>query len=225
MEQRSIALDGPAGAGKSTLARMASKRFGLIHADTGALYRSVGLYVLRKNVHPKNGQDVIKLLPEIVLEMKYDDQGVQRMFLCGEDVSDAIRLPEVSACASGVSAMPPVREFLLTMQHKMAEQYDVIMDGRDIGTVILPDAGLKVFLTASPETRARRRYIELIGSDIVTTPEEVLAEMYIRDKNDTNRAASPLKAADDAVILDTTDLSLNESCNALFRLISERFGI
>jgi len=225
MENRSVALDGPAAAGKSTLARRAAKQFGLIYVDTGALYRSIGLYVFRKKIGSRDEQGVVKLLPEIDIEMKYDDEGVQRMILCGEDVTDDIRLPEVSAYASDISAMPPVREFLLSRQRMMAEKYDVIMDGRDIGTVILPNAGLKVFLTANQDARARRRYLELREKHADTVLEEVQNDMIVRDKNDSERAASPLKAADDAVLLDTTELDLEESFEALCGLISGRFGI
>ena len=224
MEQRSVALDGPAGAGKSTLARMAARRFGLIYVDTGALYRCVGLYTQRNNIDPSDEEAVEKLLPEIEIEMKYDENGVQRMFLRGGDVSDDIRLPEISKYASDVSALPPVREFLLNTQRDMAVRYDVIMDGRDIGTVILPEAGLKVFLTANPETRAFRRYLELREKGIDTSLEEVLEEMISRDKNDSERSAAPLRAADDAFILDTTELSLEESLNSLCSLITGRLG-
>ncbi|MCL1835041.1 MAG: (d)CMP kinase [Oscillospiraceae bacterium] len=224
MENKSIALDGPAGAGKSTLSKMASKRFGLIYVDTGALYRCVGLYVLRKGVEPRDEASVKALLPEISPVMKYDDDGVQRMYLGGEDVTEEIRMPEVSSYASDVSALPPVREYLLSQQRRMAEEYDVIMDGRDIGTVIMPKAGLKVFLTAEPEVRARRRYLELREKGIGTTPEKVLEEMAQRDKNDSERDVAPLRAADDAVILDTTNMDLGESFEALCALISGRLG-
>ena len=225
MEQRSIALDGPAGAGKSTLARRAAKHFGLIYVDTGALYRCVGLYALRNNVASKDDVSVVKLLPEINIEMLYDESGVQRMLLNGEDVTDAIRMPEASIYASDVSAIPSVRAFLLSMQREMAVKYNVIMDGRDIGTVILPNAGLKVFLIANPEIRAKRRYLELLEKNIDTTIEAVMMDMSTRDKNDSERAAAPLKAADDAVILDTTDLSLDESFLAICILISRRFNL
>ena len=220
MENRSIALDGPAAAGKSTLARKAAGHFGLIYVDTGALYRCIGLYALRNGVSSKDLEGVTKLLPEIVLEMKYDNDGVQRMILCGEDVTDDIRMPEISNYASDVSAMPPVREFLLSMQREMAVKYDVIMDGRDIGTVVLPDAGLKVFLTAKLEIRAKRRYDELIEKNVATTFEEVLSDMRIRDDNDSRRAAAPLKAAEGAVLLDTSDMDFYESFNALSAIIS-----
>jgi len=225
METRSVALDGPAGAGKSTLARRAAKHFGLIYVDTGALYRCVGLFAMRNGVGSKDEAGVVALLPEIKLEMKYGDDGVQRMILNGEDVTDDIRIPEASMYASDVSAMPPVRDFLLSMQREMAVKYDVIMDGRDIGTVVLPDAGLKVFLTAEPEARAQRRYLELVEKNAEITLEEVAADMALRDKNDSERAAAPLKAADDAILLDTTNMNLEESIDALCGLISWRYGI
>ena len=220
MEQRSIAIDGPAGAGKSTLAKMAAKRFGLIYVDTGALYRCIGLYAQRAKVASKDEKNVVALLSGITIEMKYDDQGVQRMLLCGEDVTDFIRAPEISIYASDVSAMPPVRQFLLKKQREMAEKYDVIMDGRDIATVVLPSAGLKVFLTADPDVRAHRRYLELLEKDASTKYEDVKRDMGMRDKKDSERPVSPLKPAADSIILDTTDLDLEASCNALCDLIS-----
>lgn len=225
MDSKSVAIDGPSGAGKSTLARMASKHYGLIYVDTGALYRCVGLYTLRKGVDPKDLQGVTALLPEIELEMKYDGEGVQRMLLCGSDVTDDIRLPEVSAYASDVSALPPVRAFLLSLQRDMIDKYDVIMDGRDIGTVIMPGAGLKVFLTAELDTRAKRRYLELFERNADTTFNEVRSDMAMRDKNDSERAEAPLKASEDSVILDTTVLDLHESFDALCKLIDSRFSL
>jgi len=225
MESKSIALDGPAGAGKSTLARKTAEHFGLIYVDTGALYRSIGLFTLRSNVSPTDTKGVTALLPRIGLEMIYDDSGAQRMLLCGEDVTDAIRAPEVSKYASDVSAIPEVRAFLLSMQRDMAVKYDVIMDGRDIGTVVLPNAGLKIFITAGIDARTQRRYLELREKGVITSFDEVKKEMGARDKNDTERAAAPLKAAADAVLLDTTDLDFNESYAALCGLISGKFGI
>ena len=225
MESGSIALDGPAGAGKSTLARKTAEHLGLIYVDTGALYRCIGLFTLRSNVSPTDRPGVSALLPKIELGMVHDAGGVQRMFLCGEDVTDAIRLPEVSRYASDVSAIPEVRAFLLKMQRDMAVKYDVIMDGRDIGTVVLPDAGLKIFITANIEARTRRRYLELRKKGIKTNLDEVKKEMSIRDKNDSEREAAPLKAAADAVILDTSDLDFNESFKALCGLITGKFGV
>jgi len=222
MEQKSIALDGPAGAGKSTLARRAAEHFGLIYVDTGALYRCIGLFAMRRGVSGKDASGLSGLLPEITPEMKYDEQGVQRMILNGEDVTDDIRVPEASKYASEVSAMPEVRAFLLSMQREMAVKYDVIMDGRDIGTVVLPDAGLKIFITAEPDKRAYRRYLELKDKDPGTTFEEVRAAMILRDKNDCERAAAPLKVAADAVVLDTSNLDLEQSFEALCALIKGR---
>ncbi|MCL2152121.1 MAG: (d)CMP kinase [Oscillospiraceae bacterium] len=225
METNSIAIDGPAGAGKSTLSRRVARRFGLIYVDTGALYRCVGLFALRNNVASRDEIGVARLLPDIRVEMKYDSEGIQRMLLCSEDVTEAIRLPEASVYASDVSAMPAVRDYLLSTQREMADKYDVIMDGRDIGTVILPSAGLKVFLTADPEIRARRRYLELLNRGIKTSFEDVFSEMISRDKNDSERAAAPLRVADDAIMLDTTALSFDDSFFALCELISGRFSL
>ena len=224
MEKNSIAIDGPAGAGKSTLARLASKRYGIIYVDTGALYRCVGLYIKRNGVGSRDEAGVVRLLPEIKIEMKHDESGAQRMILNGLDVTDEIRLPEISGFASDVSAMPPVRSFLLDTQKEMAARYDVIMDGRDIGTVVMPDAGLKVFLTADLETRAKRRYLELSDKKIDTTFETVMNEMSVRDKNDSERAAAPLRPAEDSVLLDTTYMSLEESADTLCAMIDDRFG-
>ena len=219
MESKSVALDGPAGAGKSTLAKMAAKHFGLIYVDTGALYRCIGLHALRNNVSSKDFEGVIKLLPEIKLEMKYDGEGNQRMILCDADVTDDIRMPLVSNYASDVSAMPPVRAFLLSMQREMAASYNVIMDGRDIGTVVLPGAGLKVFLTAELGARAKRRYDELREKNIETSYDDVLKDMAIRDKNVSERETAPLKAAEGSVLLDTTNMNLEESFAALCEIM------
>jgi len=221
----SVALDGPSGAGKSTLAKKTAEHFGFIYVDTGALYRCVGLFTFRSNVDSLDKDKVVALLPKIKLEMKYDADGVQRMFLNEEDVTEAIRMPEISKYASDVSAMPEVREFLLNMQRDMAVRYDVVMDGRDIGTVVLPDAGLKIFITADTDTRAERRYLELIGKGVTTTFDEVKTAMITRDKNDSERDTAPLKAADDAVILNTTDLNFEESFLAICSLVTGRFGL
>ena len=225
MESRSVALDGPAGAGKSTLAKRVSEHFGLIYVDTGALYRCIGLFTLRNSIASRDIPGVTGLLPDIKLEMKYDDSGIQRMILNDEDVTEDIRLPEISTYASDVSAIPEVREFLLNMQRDMAVKYDVLMDGRDIGTVVLPDAGLKIFITADANARATRRFLELKEKGVTTTFEEVKEAMILRDKNDSERETAPLKAADDAVFLDTTTLNLEESFNALCNIIAGRFVI
>jgi cytidylate kinase len=214
-------LDGPSGAGKSTLAKRIAGHFSIIYVDTGALYRCIGLYALRNNLTPTDEKVIYPHLPKIKLEMSYDDSGIQRMRLNGEDVTEAIRLPEVSKFASDISALPAVRDFLLFMQRDMAEKYDVIMDGRDIGTVVLPNAGLKIFITADAGARAGRRYKELVEKGIRTTPDEVLNALILRDKNDSERATAPLQAAEDAVLLDTTDLDFNESFDALCKLVNE----
>lgn len=218
---KSIAIDGPSGAGKSTLSRMIARKFGLIYVDTGAMYRTVGLYVLRHGLDSHDEDGVIALLPEIKVGMCYDETGTQRMLLNGEDVSDEIRLPGVSIYASDVSAMPEVRRFLLHMQRKLAEENSVIMDGRDIGTVVLPKAGLKIFLCATPEDRARRRYEELRLKGVDTTPDDVLRDINYRDVNDSTRAAAPLRPAEGAVILDTTGNSLEESFETISRLVED----
>lgn len=224
MKNKSIAIDGPSGAGKSTLARMAAKHYGYIYVDTGAIYRCVGLYTLQKGVASKDESGVTALLPEIDIQMKYDNDGVQKMFLNGEDVSEQIRLPEVSIYASDVSAMPAVRAFLLDMQRMAAENNNVIMDGRDIGTVVLPDAEVKIFLTASVEERAKRRLLELQEKGIETTFEAVLKDMQYRDLNDSSRTSAPLRVADDAILLDTSDLNLQETFEAIKNIVEERIS-
>ena len=221
----SIAIDGPSGAGKSTLARRCAAAFGFLYADTGAIYRTVGLAAVRKGIDRKDGQAVAGLLPGLKIEMKYDAQGEQRMYLNGEDVSDAIRMPEISLAASDVSSLPVVRQFLLEMQRGLARTQSVLMDGRDIGTVVLPDADLKVFLTASAEERARRRVLQLEEKGVTEDYEKVLQEIRYRDEQDMNRETAPLRQAEDAVLLDTTDLSYDESFAALSQLILERFCI
>ena len=221
----SIAIDGPSGAGKSTISRAAAKLFGFIYVDTGAIYRTIGLAAKLRGVDVSDNDTVISMLPELRIELRYNDSGEQCMLLDGADVSRDIRLPEVSMLASKVSAIPEVREYLVDMQRKMAELHDVIMDGRDIGTVILPNADLKIFLTAGAEDRARRRYEELLKKGVETTFESVRDDLIKRDEQDTRRAAAPLKAADDAVLLDTSGNTLEQSVSEVCRLISERTGI
>ena len=221
----SIAIDGPSGAGKSTLARRCAAAFGFLYADTGAIYRTVGLAAVRAGIDRKDGQAVAGLLPRLKIEMKYDAQGEQRMYLNGEDVSDAIRMPEISLAASDVSSLPVVRQFLLEMQRGLARTQSVLMDGRDIGTVVLPDADLKVFLTASAEERARRRVLQLQEKGVTEDYDKVLQEIRYRDEQDMNRETAPLRQAEDAVLLDTTELSYDESFAALSQLILERFCI
>lgn len=220
----SIAIDGPSGAGKSTISRKAAEKFGFIYVDTGAIYRTIGLATKIRGVSLDDTAAVVALLPTLEIELKYNDAGEQHMYLDGNDVSRDIRLPEVSMLASKVSAIPAVREFLVDMQRGMAEKYDVIMDGRDIGTVILPNADLKIFLTADVRDRARRRYEELRAKGMEKPFDEILAEMEKRDEQDTQRAAAPLKAADDAVLLDTSGNTLEESIDEVCRLISEKMG-
>ncbi len=221
MNTVAIAIDGPSGAGKSTLARMTAKEFGYIYVDTGALYRTVGLFTLRRGVDTKDRESVAALLPEIRIEMRYAG-GVQRMILNGEDVTDLIRTPEVSMAASEVSAIPAVRAFLLDTQRDMAKKYNVIMDGRDIGTVVLPDARIKIFLTASAAERARRRFRELRDRGVETDFETVLRDIELRDRNDSSRDIAPLRPAPDAVMCDTTEHDLEASFALIRRIIRER---
>ncbi len=220
----SIAIDGPSGAGKSTISRKAAEKFGFIYVDTGAIYRTIGLASKIHGVSLDDKAAVIAMLPKLAIELRYNENGEQRMYLDGADVSRDIRLPEVSMLASAVSAIPEVRAFLVDMQRDMAKKHDVIMDGRDIGTVILPDADLKIFLTADVTDRAQRRYEELRAKGVDKPFDEVLEEMKQRDEQDTLRAAAPLKAAEDAVLLDTSGNTLEESIAAVCRLIAEKTG-
>ncbi|MCI7232380.1 MAG: (d)CMP kinase [Oscillospiraceae bacterium] len=215
-----IAIDGPAGAGKSTIARKAAAELGYIYVDTGALYRSVAYYCISAGADVSVPESVEKLLPEITPELRFID-GVQHVFVNGSDVSDKIRTPEVSMAASKVSAIPAVRAFLFDLQKKIARENDIIMDGRDIGTVVLPDADLKIFLTASPEARADRRYAELKNKPDAPAYEQVLADIIKRDHDDSTRAIAPLKQADDAVLCDTTELSLEESVQTIIGMIKK----
>lgn len=220
----SIALDGPSGAGKSTVAKKCAERFGFKYVDTGAIYRTIGLAAFNKGIDTKNSAAVVSMLPELDIDLSYNESGEQRMILNGSDVSEKIRRPEISMCASNVSAIAEVRDYLTDMQRNMAKKYDVIMDGRDIGTVILPNADVKVFLTASADSRAARRYKELIKKGSEISFNEVLSDMKLRDEQDTKRAAAPLKAAEDAVYLDTSNMSFDESVDAVARLIIEKTG-
>jgi len=215
-----IAIDGPAGAGKSSVAKLAAKELGFIYIDTGALYRAVGVAVLRKGLKTDCREDVLSVLPEIELELKFVD-GEQKVMLNGEDVSRDIRLPEASMAASNVSAIPEVREFLLEMQKKFARENNCLMDGRDIGTVILPHARPKIFLTASPEVRADRRYKELMEKGTPKDYNELLEEIKLRDYNDSHRAVAPLKPADDAYILDSSDMPIDEVVAKIVSLAKE----
>ena len=217
----SVAIDGPAGAGKSTIARAAAAQLGFIYVDTGALYRSIGLFAVQKKIDFAQKNDIIALLGQIDVELTFVD-GEQRVLLCGEDVSDEIRSPEVSMAASVVSAIPEVRSFLFDLQKDMAKHNNVVMDGRDIGTVVLPKAQVKIFLTASPEVRAKRRCLELEQKGERVSYEDVLADIRQRDYNDTHREIAPLKQAEDAVLVDTSKLTLEESVQTLTGLIRSR---
>lgn len=217
----SIAIDGPSGAGKSTIAKAVSQKLGFIYVDTGALYRSIGLYALNQGKNTANRAEVSALLPEIQVKIRYLD-GTQHVYLNGEDVSDDIRKPPVSMAASNVSAHPEVREFLLNLQRQFAKESNVVMDGRDIGTVVLPQADIKIFLTASSEERARRRYNELIEKGEQVDFDKIHEEIKQRDYNDSHRAIAPLKQADDAILVDTTECTLEESIEQLETVIRSR---
>ena len=222
MNMVSIAIDGPSGAGKSTLARSAAAALGYMYVDTGAIYRTIGYFMSSRGVELSDEKAVTAHLPEVQVELNYGEDGLQHMMVNGEDVTEKIRTPEMSMAASSVSAYPAVRAFLLDMQRELARKHHVIMDGRDIGTVVLPDAKVKIFLTASAEARARRRMLELEQRGISEPFEKVLKEIEERDWNDTHRAVAPLRQAADAVLLDTTELDFQESEEALLRLIRER---
>lgn len=214
-----IAIDGPAGAGKSTIARAAAARLGYVYIDTGAMYRAVALFAVRRGTDTKkDAAGVIRLLPEISITIRHVD-GVQRIFLCGEDVSEEIRTPEISVAASDVAVIPEVRQKLVQLQRELSETADVIMDGRDIGTYVLPDAEVKIFLSADVTARAERRYKELCEKGMETTFEEVLRDMQYRDANDSGRAFAPLRQAEDAVAVDTTQLSPEESISRVIDVI------
>ena len=220
-----IAIDGPSGAGKSTIARAAAKRFGFIYVDTGAIYRTVGLAACRGGVDRRDESAVKALLPGLQISMAYSDNGEQHMFLNGEDVTAHIRAPEISISASDVAALTSVRAFLMELQRRMARENSVIMDGRDIGTVVLPDAEVKIFLTASAEARAQRRLCELEQKGVNVSFEEVLRDIEYRDEQDSHRTAAPLKKADDAVVVDTSELNFDESLELITGLISRRLSI
>lgn len=220
MKNIAIAIDGPAGAGKSTIAKIVAKDMQFVYVDTGALYRTIALFMLREGVEMEKNEAIVAKLDKVSIDLRYVDN-TQRVFLNGEDVSDLIRTPEVSMGASRVSAVPEVRAFLLQLQRDMADKYSVIMDGRDIGTVVLPNADVKIFLSATAEERAMRRYEELKIKDPTTKYEDVLADMVQRDHNDSTRAAAPLKAADDAIMLNTTGNTLEESVALIKQIIED----
>lgn len=221
MKNFAVAIDGPSGAGKSSLARRCAAELGFLYVDTGAIYRTVGLAALRRGIDRRDEAQVAAILPELVIALRYED-GEQRMFLNGEDVSRQIRLPEISLCASDVSAHAAVRDYLMETQRRLARENRVIMDGRDIGTVVLPDAPLKIYLTASAEARAERRMKELAAKGVEQSFEEVLREIVQRDEQDMSREVAPLRRAEDAVLVDTTELGFEESFRLLCRIIRER---
>ena len=219
-----VAIDGPSGAGKSTLAKLCAEALSFLYVDTGAIYRTVGVAVRRAGADPKDRAAVSRLLPELKIAMQYDDSGLQRMYLNGGDVTDEIRCPEISLYASAVSALPEVRAFLLGMQRALARENNVVMDGRDIGTVVLPSADVKIFLTASPEERAQRRYEELQQRGTPARYEDVLRDLRQRDENDRTRAVAPLVPAPDAVEIDTNRNTLEQSFAFLYKTIKERLA-
>ena len=218
----SVAVDGPSGAGKSTLSKAVARELGIVYVDTGAIYRTIGYYIFREGIDSKDASAVVAALPLIHVDMCYSEDGLQHMLLNGEDVTEQIRLPEISMYASAVSAIPPVRDYLLELQRDMARRSSVIMDGRDIGTVVRPDAQVKIFLTADVEVRARRRTAEL---ELRGTPkpfEQVLEEMKQRDWADSHRDAAPLQEAEDAIRVDTTDMDFQQSKEAIMQVIRRR---
>ena len=218
-----IAIDGPGGAGKSTISKAVAKKLDILYVDTGSLYRTIGLFVKLKDVNPKDGAAVASILPEISLEVKYEN-GAQVNYLNGVNYGDAIRTPEMSMYASDVSKIPEVRTFLLETQKQIAKKNSVIMDGRDIGTVILPNADVKIVLTASAECRAMRRYKELCERGQSVRYEDVLKEMNERDEQDSNRKIAPAKPAEDAILLDTTGFNFDQSVNMILELIEKKCG-
>ena len=220
-----VAIDGPAGAGKSTLARRVARDLGFVYVDTGAIYRTVGYHMDFYGIGPRDTDGVNRLIGDVNIEIRYDDNGVQRMILNGRDVSDEIRTPEMSAIASAISAQPAVREYLLEMQRDLARRHSVVMDGRDIGTVVLPGADVKIFLTAAPEVRARRRFDELTEKGERVTYEKVLEDLNQRDRQDATRKIAPLRRARDAVLLDTSEMDLDQAAAALEAIVRERLAL
>lgn len=225
MKFHSIAIDGPSGAGKSTLAKQLAQELGFLYVDTGAIYRTVGLSARRQEIDPSDAVEMAAMLRSLTITMGYGEDGLQHMFLNGEDVTGAIRENEISAYASKAASIPAVREFLLEMQRRTAREHNVIMDGRDIGTVVLPQADLKIFLTAAPEARAARRYKELLERGQQAELDQVLREVVERDRRDMEREIAPLRQAEDAVLADTTGLDLEGSFRLLLGMVRDRLGV
>ena len=220
----SIAIDGPSGSGKSSMAKRLARYLGFIYVDTGAIYRTTGLACLRAGIDCKDEEEVMSLLPELDIRIAYDSDGEQKMYLNGEDVSSQIRLPEVSIAASDVSAHGAVRAFLLEMQRRFARENNVILDGRDIGTVVLPNADCKIYLTASAEVRAKRRMIELEAKGTPQPYEDVLKDIEYRDYQDSHRESAPLKQADDAVLVDSSNLDIEQTFSKLLEVVNEKIN-
>lgn len=213
-----IAIDGPAGAGKSTIAKAAARRLSCLYVDTGALYRAIAFFMQERRLNDE--AEIVAALGDVYVNLNFVE-GVQRVFLCGEDVTEKIRTPQISMMASKISAIPEVRAFLLHLQRDLAQKNNVLMDGRDIGTVILPNADVKIFLTASPEARAQRRHKELLEKGLESRYEEVLADIIKRDHDDSTRAVAPLKRAEDAILVDTSDCNLEESIELVLRVVKD----
>ena len=222
MGYKSIAIDGPSGAGKSTLARRAAGQLGFLYVYTGAIYRTVALNAVRAGIDPADRERLVPTLSEMDIQLAYGEDGLQHMYLNGEDVSNEIRVHAISQCASLVSAIPEVRAFLLDLQRDLARTNDVIMDGRDIGTVVLPDADVKIFLTASAQVRAKRRQRELLERGQHTEFDPVLHDIIQRDEQDRNRPIAPLCQAEDAILIDTTCLNLEQSLQVILTVIKEK---
>lgn len=219
----SVAIDGPAGAGKSTMARAVARELGYVYVDTGAIYRTVGYYIQLCGIGPKDVDGVTRLIDDVNIEIRYSEDGLQHMILNGKDVTGEIRTPEMSDYASKLSTLKVVRQFLLDVQRDLARNHNVVMDGRDIGTVVLPKAQVKIYLTASAEVRAKRRLLEMQEKgDRKSTFAQVLQDIRQRDERDMNREIAPLKQAADAVLLDTTDLTIDESIAAMKQIIEKR---
>lgn len=221
-EPFAVALDGPSGAGKSSIAKAVARNLKIIYVDTGAMYRAIALFIFRKGLDTKNPAEVVPELNNINIKTTLSEELEQKIFLNGEDVSIAIRKNEISIATSNVSSIPEVRTFLLKLQRDMAVSRSVIMDGRDIGTVVLPNAQVKIFITASSNARANRRYLEYVQKGIAVNFDEILNDIILRDEQDSNRTIAPLRQAEDAVLLDTTSLNFEESVDAVENLIKER---